>query len=190
VDIDGIREGWINSIIYGLRIIAEDRDEPILIKHGGVTAEEIGEQEIDLIKRQQINERFPRKVCEVAGLSFAVPQTRSDYGGVTIVDFYSKSDLVWPARCSACYTNMEGLVYEEYRVENPWLTAGYSFGFGLIPQFTYQIPYCSDCYSERFSSEENKRAVKAGAFQSNGARVELYFENQSYAVEFIHHNSA
>lgn len=190
VDINVIREGWINSIIYGLRINVADADEPVVIKHGGVTTGGIDKQEMDLNKRQKINERYPRKIYEVAGLKFAIPQKRAGAGGVTVIAFYSKSDLVWPARCSACYENTHDLVYDEYTVENPWLAAGYRFGFGLIPKFTYRIPYCSDCYRERLGFETKKRAVKEGWAQSDGARVELCFENQPYAMEFIQNNSS
>jgi hypothetical protein len=189
VDIQVIGEGLLNSTMYGLRITTADDDEPVVIKHGGVTTEGIDKQEMSLIERQKTNERFPRKICEVAELSFAIPQKKTGPGGMTHVDFYSKSDLVWPARCSACYENVNGLAYDEYTVENPWLTAGYTFGFGLIPLFTYQIPYCPDCYKERFGSVNNNRAVKEGWAQSNGARVELCFENQTYVEEFIQLNS-
>jgi hypothetical protein len=189
VDINVIRESWINSCSYGLWIYVADHEEPVVIKHGGVTIEGIDKQEMDLFTRQQINERFPRKICEVAGLSFAAPHKRIGSGGMTVVDYYSKSDLVWPGRCSACYKNVKRLVYDEYTVENPGLTASYSFGFGLIPQFRYQIPYCPDCYRERFGFAKYYRAVKTGWAQSNGARVELCFENQPYVEEFIQLNS-
>jgi hypothetical protein len=189
VDVHVTREGGINSFIYGLIIDAAGYDEPVVIKHGGVTTGGIDKQEMSLIERQQINERFPRKICEVAGLSFAIPRKRAGSGGMTTIDFYSKSDLVWPARCSACYRQVDELVYDEYAVENSWLNAGYGFGYGLIPQLTYQIPYCPDCYRERFGSEKINRAVKAGGAQTNGARVELCFENQPYMMEFIQFNS-
>ena len=189
VDINVIGEGLMNSFIYGLRINIADADEPTVIKHGGVNTEGIDKQEMSLTEHQQVNERFPRKICEIAGLQFAIPQKRAGVRGATVVEFYSKSDLAWPARCSACYENVDGLLYDEYFLENPWLAAGYSFGFGLIPVFTYQIPYCPVCYRERFGLVKYNRAVKAGWAQSNGARVELCFENQSYAMEFIQINS-
>lgn len=138
VDIHVIGERWINSILYGLQITVANSDECVEIKHGGVTTGGIDRHEMDLHQRQKINERFPRKICEVAGLKFAIPQKRIGAGGVTSIEFYSKSDLVWPVRCSACYENTHHLVYDTYTVENPWLAAGYHFGFGLIPKFTYQ----------------------------------------------------
>lgn len=189
VDIHVIGEGWINPIIYGLRINLADDDEPVMIKHGGITTGGIDKQEIDLYQRQKINERFPRKICEIAGLKFAIPQKRAGAGGVTVITFYSKSDLVWPERCSACFENTQDLVYDQYTVENPWLAAEYNLGIGLIPKFTYRIPYCPDCYRESLGFEPKKRAVKEGWAQSDGARVEFCFENQLYAMEFIHTNS-
>ncbi len=188
MDIQIIGEGLLNSFMYGIQI-AVTNNEPLVIKHGGLTTDGIDKQEMNLIERQKINERFPRKICEITGLSFAIPQKRTGVDGMTFVNFYSKSDLVWPERCSACYLNVDGLVYDEYTVENTWLTAGYRFGSGLIPQFTYQIPYCQRCYNERFGFTKNYRAVKTGWSQSNGARVELCFENQSYAIDFIQINS-
>jgi hypothetical protein len=188
VDIQIIREGLLNSLMYGLQITVMD-DGTIVIKHGGIITEGIDKQEMSLIERQKINERFPRKICEVTGLSLAIPQKRISKGGMTYVDFYSKSDLAWPQICSACYINTNGLVYDEYTVENTWLAAGYRFSPGLIPQFTYQIPYCQECYTERFGFTKNYRSVKAGWSQSNGARVELCFENQAYATDFIRANS-
>lgn len=188
VDIQIIGEGLLNSFMYGLHITVTGK-EPIVIKHGGLTTDGIDKQEMSFIERQKINERFPRKICELTGLSFATPLKRTGADGVIFVNFYSKSDLVWPERCSVCYQIMDGLVYDNYTVENTWLTAGYRFGSGLIPQFTYQIPYCQRCYNERFGSTKNYRAVKTGWSQSNGARVELCFENQSYAMDFIQINS-
>jgi hypothetical protein len=189
VDIHVIQDGLLNSITYGLQITTTNDDESIMIKHGGVTIEGIDNHEMDLYKRQQINERFPRRICDVAGLRFAIPQKRAGARDVTVISFYSKSDLVWPDRCSACYENTHMLVYDEYSVENPWLAAGYRLGFGLIPKFTYRIPYCSDCYRERIRLEIKKRAVKEGWAQFDGARVELCFENQLYVMEFIQNNS-
>jgi len=190
VDINVIGEGWLNSIIYGLRINVADADEPVVIRHGGITTGGINITEMDLNKRQKISERFPRKICEVAGLKFAIPQKRAGAGDVTVIAFYSKSDLVWPERCSACYENTHDLMYDEYTIENPWLAAEYNLGFGLIPEFTYRIPYCSDCYRERLGLDPKKRAVKEWWAQSDGARVELCFENQPYAMEFIQNNSS
>jgi hypothetical protein len=190
VDIQVIREGWINSIIYGLQINGADDDESVMIKHGGVTTGGIDKQDMDPKQRQRINERFLRKLCEVAGLKFAIPEKRAGAGGATVIAFYSKSNLVWPNRCSACYKNTHDLVYDEYSVENPWLAAEYHLGFGLIPEFTYQIPYCSDCYRDRLGLEMKKRAVKESGAKSDGARVELCFENQLYAMEFAQNNSS
>jgi hypothetical protein len=188
VDIQIIGEGLLNSFMYGLQITVADA-EPVVIKHGGLTTDGIDKQGMGRSERQRINERFPRKICEVTGLSFATPQKRISTGGMTFVEFYSKSDLGWPQRCSACYLNVDGLVFDEYTVENTWLTAGYHFGPGLIPQFTYKIPYCQRCYGESFGFSKNYRAVKTGWSQSNGARVELIFENPAYAMDFIQFNS-
>ena len=190
VDIHVIKEKWMNSILYGLWINLADDAEPVIIKHGEVTTKGIDEQSMDLNKCQEINERFPRKICEVVGLKFAIPQKRVGAGGVTVISFYSKSDLVWPQKCSACYEGTHELVYDEYTVESPWFAAGwYRFGFGLIPTFTYRIPYCMDCYMEHFGLEMKNRTVKEGSAISDGARVELCFENQFYALEFIQDNS-
>ena len=189
VDINVIVEGQTNSIIYGVCIRVADADESVAIKHGGVTTGDIDKQEMDLNQRQKVNERFPRKICEVTGLKFAIPHKRVGAGGVAVIAFYSRSDLVWPARCSSCHEITHDLVYDEYIIENPWSAAGYRFGFGLIPRFTYQIPYCPDCYMVRLGLELKKRAVKEGWAQSDGARVELYFENHPYAMEFIQNNS-
>lgn len=188
VDIQIIGEGLLNSFMYGLQITVTD-NEQVVIKHGGLTTDGIEKQGISRIEHQRINERFPRKLCEVTGLIFAIPKKRIYAGGNTFVEFYSKSDLVWPQRCSACYLNADGLVYDEYTIENTWLNAGYHFGPGLIPQFTYKIPYCQRCYGERFGFSKNYRAVKTGWSQSNGARVELCFENLAYAMDFIQVNS-
>ncbi len=189
VDVTGVREGSLNTINYALKISLVGEDESLVIRHGGISTGSITETLLEPLQRQQLNERFPRKICETVGLRFAIPRRRMGLNGVSLVDFYSKSNLAWPQRCSACYANTHALVYDTFTVENPWLAVGYHLGFGLIPYFTYQIPYCPDCYKERVVFEPKKRAVKTGSAQSNGARVELCFENQPYAQDFIQINS-
>jgi len=189
VDISLIKEGWINTLIYGVQINIAGADEPVMIKHGGITTGQVNEKALTPIECQQVNERFPRKICEAAGLKFATPHMSAGAGGVPVITFYSKSDLVWPQRCSACYQNAPDLLFDSYTPENPWLAAGYHLGFGLIPQFIYQIPYCPDCYKDRLVFEPKNRAVKTGSAQSNGARVELFFQNQQYAQMFVEVNS-
>lgn len=188
VDISVIKKGLSNIIVYGLRIHTETR-ETVVIAHGGITTGEIDKRKMSPEERQRVNERFPRKVCKITGLKFALPRIMPSAMGVTVVEFYSKSDLEWPARCSSCYDDRSGVVYDEYMIESPWLAAGCNFGLGLLARITYRIPYCPDCYQERFSFGKINRAVKEGWARSNGARVELCFENRLYAMEFIRANS-
>jgi len=188
VDIHIIGERGMNAITWGLNIDISDSEQPIAVIHGGITTNGINQLSLSKTEQQQVNERFPRKICEVAGVKFAIPQMRVGVSGVTVVAFYSKSDLVWPARCSACCKNVDGLVFDKYTVDNPWL-ATYSIGFGLFPRITYSIPYCPECYQIRFVEGKENRAVQEGWAQFDGARVELRFENQDYAMDFIHSNS-
>jgi hypothetical protein len=189
VDVTGVRDGSLNTIIYALKIKLVDGDDSLLIQHGGVSTGSINETLLEPQQRQQLNERFPRKICETVGLKFAFPRRRIGPNGLSLVDFYSKSDLTWPERCSACYVNTHALVYDTLSVENPWLAAEYHLGFGMIPNFSYQIPYCPDCFHKHLELEPVKQAVKAGSANSNGARVELCFENQEFAQEFIQTNN-
>ena len=188
VDINVIGKQGLNAISYGLRIDISDSEQPIMIIHGGITTN--GNNQLSLSKKeqQQVNERFPRKICEVTGLNFAIPQMRVGSSGSTVVTFYSKSDLVWPSRCSACCKNVDELVFDKCIVENPWLST-YSIGFGLLPRIMYSIPYCPECYEGRFGTGNPSRAVQEGWAQFDGARVELRFENQDYAMDFIQSNS-
>ena len=188
VDICIIRGGVLNTITYGLRINTTETEQPIEIMHGGISTGGINLQSKSLLKQQEVLERFPRKICEAVGLKFApLRQIASVSYGIVVI-FYSKSDLVWPERCAACYETMDGLVYDEYIVESPWLTA-YNFGFGLFPRFTYRIPYCPKCYEARFAYGKINRAVKEGWAKSDGAKVELCFENKPYAIDFMHTNN-
>jgi len=188
VDINVIGKRGLNAISYGLRIDIFDSEQSIVIIHGGVTTN--GNNQLSLSKPEQqlINERFPRKICEVTGLKFAIPQERVGSSGCTVITFHSKSDLVWPARCTACYKNVDGLVFDKYTIDNPWL-ATYSIGFGLLPRITYSIPYCPECYDLRFGESKENRAVQEGWSKYDGARVELRIENRAYAMDFIQTNS-
>jgi hypothetical protein len=188
VDINVIRKRGMNTITYGLRIDTSDSEQPIGIIHGGITTNGNDQLSLSKTEQQRVNERFPRKICEVSGLSFAIPQTRVGSSDFTVVIFYSKSDLVWPAKCSACCKNVDDLIFDKYVVENPWL-ATYSIGYGLLPSITYSIPYCSECYRLRFVEGKENRAVQEGWGKYDGARVELCFENQTYAMDFILTNS-
>jgi len=188
VDINVIGKRGVNAITYGLRIVVAEIEQPFEIIHGGISTNGINQPSLSKTEQQQVNERFPRKICEVAGVKFAIPQMRVGVSGVTVVAFYSKSDLVWPARCSACCKNVDGLVFDRYIVDNPWL-ATYSIGFGLLPRITYSIPYCPECYQIRFVEGKEKRAVHEGWAIYDGAKVELCFENQAYAMDFIQTNS-
>ncbi len=188
VDIYIIGNRGMNAITYGLRIDISDSEQPIEIIHGGITTNGINQLSLSKTEQQQVNERFPRKICEVTGLDFAAPQMRVGSSGCTVITFYSKSDLVWPARCSACYKNVDSLVFDKYSVDNPWL-ATYSIGYGLLPLVTYSIPYCLECYQVRFVEGKENRAVQEGWAKYDGARVELRFENQAYAIDFIQTNS-
>jgi len=188
VDITGIRDGALNTLLYALKIKVSGVDEPIEIKYPQGPVDSIKIPLTEYEKRQQLYERFPRKIREIAGVKFAVPKQRTAVSGGSLVDFYSRSDLVWPLRCSACYQKPLELLFDSYSPENPWLAAHYHLGFGLIPQFTYQIPYCPDCYKDRLVFEPKNRAVKTGPAQSNGARVELSFENHIYAQDFVQVN--
>jgi len=188
VDISVIRWRVLNTIIYGLRINTTEIEQPVEIMHGGISTGGINLQTMSRFKQQEVLERFPRKICGAVGLKFAPPRKIASMRDGIIVRFYSKSDLVWPERCAACYEIMDGLLYDEYTIDSPWL-ATYNFGFGLFPRFTYRIPYCPACYEARFSSGEINRAVKVGWAKSDGARVELCFENKSYAIDFMHTNN-
>ena len=188
VDIHIIGERGMNAITWGLNIDISDSEQPLAVIHGGITTNGINQLSLSKTAQQQVNERFPRKICEVTGLDFAVPQMRVGSSSVTVITFYSKSDLVWPARCSACYKNVDSLVFDKYTVDNPWL-ATYSIGYGLLPRITYSIPYCPECYQVRFVEGKENRAVQEGWSKYDGARVELLFENQGYAIDFIQTNS-
>jgi hypothetical protein len=188
VDICVIRGGVLNTVTYGLRINATETEQPIEIMHGGITTAGINLHSMSLLKQQELLERFPRKICAAVGLKFAPSRQIASVSNGIVVVFYSKSDLVWPERCASCYESIDGLVYDEYIVESPWLTA-YNFGFGLFPRFTYRIPYCPKCYEARFGSGKINRAVKEGWAKSDGARVELCFENKPYAIDFMHTNN-
>jgi hypothetical protein len=188
VDIHIIGERGMNAITWGLNIDISDSEQPLALIHGGITTNGINQLSLSKTAQQQVNERFPRKICEVTGLDFAVPQMRVGSSSVTVITFYSKSDLVWPARCSACYKNVDSLVFDKYTVDNPWL-ATYSIGYGLLPRITYSIPYCPECYQVRFVEGKENRAVQEGWSKYDGARVELLFENQGYAIDFIQTNS-
>ncbi|NJD59338.1 MAG: hypothetical protein FIA98_08055 [Anaerolineae bacterium] len=173
-----------NAISYGLRIVIADTDEAIFILHGGVNTGGIDLLSLSRQEQQKINERFPRRLCELAGLQFAIPQTRPATGGFTVVTFYNKSDLVWPDSCSSCNRYEQNLVFDRLIINNPWLST-YSIGFGLLPGITHMIPYCPECYEEHFGADKVHRAVQAGWAQFDGARVELLFENKAYAMNFI-----
>ena len=188
IDINIIGKRGLNAISYGLRIDISDSEQPIMIIHGGITTNGNNQLSLSNAEQQQLNERFPRKICKLTGLNFAVPQMRVGSSDFTVITFYSKSDLVWPARCSACCKNVDGLVFDKYTVDNPWL-ATYSIGFGLLPRITYSIPYCPECYQARFVEGKDNRAVQVGWSKYDGARVELLFENQAYAIDFIQTNS-
>jgi hypothetical protein len=159
-----------------------------MIIHGGITTNGNNQLSLSKPEQQRINEHFPRKICEVIGLNFAIPQKRVGASSFTVITFYSKSDLVWPARCSACCKNVDGLEFDRYTVDNPWL-ATYSIGFGLLPRITYSIPYCPECYRLRFVECKENRAVQEGWAKYDGARVELSFENKAYAIDFIRTNT-
>jgi|WetSurSiteA1Bulk_404760.scaffolds.fasta_scaffold14877_2 hypothetical protein len=188
VDICVVANQGQNAITYGIRIDVNDREDPAMIIHGGVNTNGIDQYSLNQQEQKNINERFPRKVCEVTGLKFALPQMRSGPGGYTPVTFYSKSDLVWPASCSSCNKEMQDLVYDKFTVVNPWLST-YGIGLGLLPWITYSIPYCPACYKGYFGLEMVSRAVEIGWAQFDGARVELLFRNRDYAVNFITANS-
>ena len=188
VDINVIGKRGMNAISYGLKIGIAETEQPIVIIHGGITTNGINQLYLSMTEQQQVNERFPRKISEVTGLNFAIPQMRVGVSGSTVITFYSKNDLVWPARCSACCKKVDGLVFDKYTVDNPWL-ATYSIGFGLLPRITYSIPYCPECYQARFVEGKDNKAVQEGWSKYDGARVELRFENKAYALEFIQANS-
>ncbi len=188
VDISVIGKRGLNAINYALRIDVAESDEHVLITHGGITTGGIDQSSLSRTEQQQINERFPRKVCDVVGLKFAVPQKRIGPCGSRLVSFYCKNDLIWPESCSACNKKVDGLVFDKYLIENTWLTT-YSIGFGLFPRIAFQIPYCPECYQARFESDKVRRAVQEGWANYDGARVDLQFENHSYAKDFIQTNS-
>jgi len=188
VDINVIGKRGLNATTYGLMIDISDSEQPIVIIHGGITTNGINQLSLSNTEQRQVNECFPRKICEVTGLNFAIPQMRVGSSGCTVITFYSKSDLVWPARCSACCRYVDDLVFDKYTVDNPWL-ATYSIGFGLLPKITYSIPYCPECYQVRIVEGKENRAVQEGWSKYDGARVELRFENQAYAIDFIQTNS-
>ena len=188
VDVGVIRKRSQNAVSYGLRIEVADFEEPALIFHGGVNTNGIDQLALSRQEQRKINERFPRRLCEIVGLKFAVPQMRAGSHDFTVVTFYSKSDLVWPDSCSSCNKDVQNLVFDRLIIDNPWLST-YGIGFGLLPCITYLIPYCPECYDVRFGAEKVYRAVQPGWAQFDGARVELRFENQAYATDFVQTNS-
>jgi hypothetical protein len=99
VDINVIGKRGMNAISYGLRIDISDSEQPIMIIHGGITTNGINQLSLSKPEQRLINERFPRKICEVTGLKFAIPQRRVGSSGFTVITFYSKS--TWFKRCSA-----------------------------------------------------------------------------------------
>lgn len=188
VDVCVIGKQGQNAISYGLRIEVADTEEPVLILHGGVNTNGIDQFSLSKQEQQKINERFPQRLCEFAGLKFAAPQIRTGSIGFTVVTFYNKSNLVWPVSCSSCNKDVQNLVFDRFTIDNPWLSI-YGIGYGLLPCITYLIPYCPECYVLHFEADKVYRAVQAGWAQFDGARAELQFENKAYALNFILANS-
>jgi hypothetical protein len=188
VNLNVIGKQGLNTITYGLRIDISDSEQPIVIIHGGITTNGNNQQSLSKPEQQLINECFPRKICEVTGLNFAIPQKRVSSSGFEVNTFYSKSDLVWLARCSACNKTMDDLIFDNYTVDNLWL-ATYSIGYGLLPSITSSIPYYPECYQLRFVEGKENRTVQEGCSKYDGARVGLCFENQAYAMDFIQTNN-
>ena len=188
VDVGVIVQRGQNAISYGLMVDEVDFEDPVLILHGGVNTHGIDQLSLSRQEQQKINERFPRRLCELAGVKFAVPKTRAGTRGYTLVTFYSKSDLVWPASCSSCNKDTKDLVFDKFTVVNPWLST-YGIGYGLLSWIPYSIPYCLECYEAYFGAEKDNRAIEIGWAQFDGARVELQFKNRDYAMNFIEANS-
>jgi hypothetical protein len=135
-------------------------------------------------------ERFPRKICEITGLKFAVPKVYSRQWRKegTALAFYIKTDLVWPSKCASCRTEVQEPKYDSLTLSRISDQRGtYSF-FGES-SVTFEIPYCSNCYKQRrLGLVKARRAVKE-EHSFNGAIALLWFENHLYAEDFIKVNS-
>ena len=131
----------------------------------------------------EYTEDFPRKFCQEAKVSFAKPFVNQSVKEKLYIEFYPKSDLKWPLKCSSCLTETSNLKYKRLKVErdsNPYNTAITS---RVGPASLYlDIPYCETCNNMFL-----QKAVKNPGF--NGVTVLLEFTNETYAQEFIEINS-
>ena len=128
-------------------------------------------------------EDFPRKICQAANLPFAIPFENHSVKDKLFIEFYPKSDLKWPLKCSNCLSETPELKFKRLKVENdsnPHNTAPHKL---VGPRSVeLDIPYCETCHNTLFL-----KSVSNPGF--NGVTVLLEFKNEQYAREFIHVNS-
>ncbi len=128
-------------------------------------------------------EDFPRKICQAANIPFAIPFENHSVKDRLFIEFYPKSDLKWPLKCSNCLAKTDDLKFKRLKVENdrnPYNTQAHKL---VGPRSVeLNIPYCETCYNTLFL-----KSVTNPGF--NGVTVLLEFKNEKYAREFIKVNS-
>jgi len=128
-------------------------------------------------------EEFPRKICQAAKVPFAIPFEDHSVKDRLFIEFYPKSDLKWPMKCSNCLDISDDLKFKRIKVENDknaYNTAPHKL---VGPKSVeLDIPYCETCRNTLFL-----KSVTNPGF--NGVTVLLEFKNGEYAQEFIKINS-
>jgi hypothetical protein len=118
-----------------------------------------------------------------------VDKEPKEYLTGTVLEFYTRTDLVWPERCAACLELADEFKYDllKLKIEK----------YDSLPVYKdhleYRIPYCERCFTSRNIkplkwTKPRQLAVKQ-YFDSTGINAFVWFENESYAMEFIRVNT-
>jgi hypothetical protein len=161
--VDLARLHGLGSHICGIMIAVREENHPRLIEHG------ISEDKAPW-------ELFPRKICDAAGIKFSIPEICASDGPGTVLSFYVKSDLQWPAKCARCEAEARILKYTRRSRDRE--DKGVP-GILLLSSVQFDIPYCQSCH--------RKKAVTIEKF--DGVRAYVWFDNTTYAREFVQLNS-
>jgi len=191
-DISAIDFDWNKSAFYDSPIIVFDlRDNQ--------------RKGFDIINFEDLEtrEKLPRAISQAAHVPFAPPRVLSPQihkvNPAFFVQFYPKSDLLWPSKCPACLQPINEHNSSFHRII-PRL-GGDRFKFRLDNQMNWNlrthielhIGYCSSCYQTLFNQKKSlfSKSPKAPVFDSSfdGIKVFIFIDKSDYANEFAQLNS-
>jgi hypothetical protein len=144
-------------------------------------------------------EYLVRGLCDVTGLPLSPPERYvappdwvdkepKMYKTGTVLEFYTNTKIEWPERCSSCEELADDYHYDNLKLD----VKGYTPSF--LSSIEYKVPYCSGCYEERnlktgsWRIDSRTPAVKE-YWDFNGINALIWFENESYALDFIKVNT-